>query len=271
MSKPRAALVLSDIHCGSTYGLLPPGFTTLEGNEVKQNGLQKWLWDCWLDATNLWLSQILGSDLFILIVNGDAMEGRHHKTKEVISPDDGDDLEASIQVLEPLAKRAAATFVVEGTECHTHNLENVLGRRIGARKCEDTGHHSFRRLDLTIAGTRIIAQHHIATSARTWTEATALGAFLANEQLEAVNNGEAIPRVLLSAHRHRFGCYETANAVSIVTPPFQGLTRHGRKVVPSARTRPGIVVLDWRDRDDGELPEVLARTYRMPTPKGVEV
>src|SRR3972149_5053317 len=48
--RPRLAVVIADIHAGSTVGLLPPGFVTKEGNEVKQNPLQEWLWACWQRA-----------------------------------------------------------------------------------------------------------------------------------------------------------------------------------------------------------------------------
>jgi hypothetical protein len=41
-----------------------------------------------------------------------------------------------------------------------------------------------------------------------------------------------------------------------VTGGWQFLTRYGRKVVPDAIPRPSALVLDWRRRRNGELPEV---------------
>ena len=41
-----------------------------------------------------------------------------------------------------------------------------------------------------------------------------------------------------------------------VTGGWQFLTRYGRKVVPDSIPRPSGLVLDWRRRRDGELPEV---------------
>ena len=49
-AKIKTAVIISDLHCGSTVGLLPPDFSTEEGNEIRQNPLQKWLWECWIYA-----------------------------------------------------------------------------------------------------------------------------------------------------------------------------------------------------------------------------
>lgn len=269
--KIKLALVVSDLHCGSTCGLLPPDFETFEGNKVSQSPIQKWLWSCWVDATQKWLPSVVGSDPYALIVNGDAIEGNHHGTKEVISPDANDHAQAALIALQPLRDKAAKTFIVEGTEIHTNNTESTLGKLLGSVKDTSNGRHSWKRLDVTIHGTRCIFQHHVSTATRVWSEATGLSSALANEQLEAARNGEEIPRVLGSAHRHRFGCYESDNAVSFVTHAWQGLTRHGMKVVPSARINPGMVLLDWRRVTPGSAPEVQIRSYRLPQALGVSL
>src|SRR5687767_11379157 len=116
---PRVAVVVNDIHSGSTVGLLPPDFETLEGNRIAQNRFQQWLWACWTHATQTWLPAVVGSDPWVLIANGDLVEGCHHGTKEVISPDEGDHKAAAFQVIQPLASKASAVFLTEGTECHS--------------------------------------------------------------------------------------------------------------------------------------------------------
>jgi hypothetical protein len=269
----RLLAVVADLHCGSTYGLLPPGFETLEGTPVGQNPVQRWLWDCWTDATEQWLPSIVGNDPWALAVNGDATDGNHHGTTEIVSPATGDHCTAAEAVLKPLAEKAAKRFITEGTECHTKNIEHDLARAIGATPDPDRPPKSKKlawdRLDLTIAGTRCILQHHITTTSRAWLEASALSIHLANEQIEAARNGETLPSVLGCAHRHRFGEYRDASGLAFVTPPWQMLTRYARKVVPSARTRPGMVILDWRGLPDGSLPRLHASTYRPPQATGV--
>lgn len=272
MSKStRLLFVLSDPHCGSSYGLLPPGFVTLEGNEQGQNAVQRWLWKCWQDATQVWMPRVSRGDRYAVVMNGDLTEGVHHRSTEVISTDLGDHLEAAIQVLQPVAAAAAAAYVVEGTPCHTLNLEHAIAKAIKAKPCSSTGRPAWGRLDLTIAGTRAIFQHHVATAMRPYLEASGLGIALGVEQLEAAKAGEAIPKVLGVAHRHRYGEFRDASGLCVVSPPWQGLTRFGRKVVPSARTAVGMMALDWRGLPDGSLPHVHSMIYRTPEPKGASL
>ena len=265
--KPRMAVLVSDLHCGSTYGLLPPGFVTGEGNEVKGNAIQEWLWRSWEDV---WyrVREHVAADPYIVIVNGDAMEGVHHGTKEVISPDEGDHLEAAYEVLSALP--ASPMYIIEGTECHTRNMEHALAKRLKARPNPNTGRAAWDRLPITIAGTPCVFFHHISTTSRAWLRSSALGIFLANEQMHALESRDTVPRVIGCGHRHVFGSYEGPNGVCVVTPAWQGITRFGRKVVPSARVRPGIVVLDWRGRPDGSSPAVhLFEAVSQPVPSEV--
>ena len=156
-------------------------------------------------------------------------------------------------------------FFVIGTECHTGNFETALSEVLDGEINPDTKSHGFNRLDLTVNGTRCIFQHHISATARAYLEASGLGIALGNEQLEAAKNGEVIPRVLVCAHRHRYGEFNDGVSMAMVTHPWQGLTRHGYKVVGSARTKPGGLILDFTDCEPGTIPQVLSRTYRPPS------
>jgi hypothetical protein len=244
---------------------------TEQANAAHEAFVQSWLWDCWRDATERWLPALVGNDPWALVLNGDLVEGVHHKTKQVISTDTADHVDAALALLEPLAKLASKTFVVKGTECHSGTNETTIGKVLKAEKDPETGKEAWDRLSLTVAGTRCIFQHHVQTAMRPYLEASGLGIALGTEQLEAAKSGEPIPRVLSVAHRHRFGEYRDASGLCVAGPPWQALTRFGYKVVPSARTRPGLFALDWRNRRDGELPELHAQTYRTPEPKGVVV
>jgi hypothetical protein len=259
-------LELGDIHAGSKSGLLPDDFHDGDGNGHKQNAIQQFLWQCWRDLNDNWIPNIIGADPFALVIKGDIIEGCHHGSKEVITNDPQDHFEAAAELLEPLAAKAAAVYIIEGTECHTGNAERGMSRRLNAIKDPDTKKWAWPRLSLTIGGVRCIFQHHIGVTSRAWLEASALSIHLANEQIEAVRNGETMPRMLSCAHRHRYGEYRDASGLCCVTPPWQMLTRHGHKVVPSARTRPGALIHEFKG--DGTLPITHVQTYRPPEPKG---
>lgn len=264
----RILVVLSDIHAGSSKALLPPGFVTLEGMEVAQNAYQRWLWECWQRA-NAFIDETVGNRPWALVLNGDLIEGIHHGTKEIISPEVADHRRAAMEILRPLAKRATKTFVVKGTECHVNNHEVGIGEELHAVKDPTTKLHAFDRLTLDVAGVRCVFRHHIPASVRRNLSATQLSITLGEEQLEAANNGEPIPRVVGAAHRHKPGYYQDDNGLCFVSPPWQVLTRHGHKVVSAARTKPGVQILDWTDREDGELPEFKRKYYEAPKPEAI--
>lgn len=266
----RLVAIVSDTHCGSTCSVCPPDFVTKEGQVIGHNPIQKWIWECWLDCWREF-DQLRGDDPFILVINGDSIEGNHHKTREIISADPGDHQAAAIQLFEPIAKKASKTFVVEGTECHTGTSESDLAKALKAVADPNTQKRAWERLPLDICGVRCVFQHHITVSIRPWTKGTGLSVALAAEQVYAAKNNEVIPRVLCSAHRHEFDTFRDASSLATVNPAWQALTRHGRKVVGSARFKPGIVALDWRRKKDGQLPDIEAIIRAAPEAKAAQV
>lgn len=260
---PRLLVVASDIHAGSTVAILPPVVTLAEGQEVHANPLQAWFWQCWKHALG-WVGQVAGNDEFGLILNGDLIEGDHHRTDQIIGKNLGDHLAAAEEILRPLAGRASKIYITRGTECHVGDIEVALGKIFGAEVNPDTGRQVFDRLTLDVCGVRLVARHHVSTTSRPWLESNGLGMELASEQLHASRNGEPMPRILCVAHRHVGGHVTTGEGICIATPAWQGLTRHGHKVVGAARCKPGLYILDWRGVPDGELPQIHRRIYEAP-------
>jgi len=100
----RLILVLSDLHVGSTVGLWPADFVSNEGNPIGQNHFQKWLWRCWIDM-NAWAAKVTDGQPYDIVINGDIVDGIHHKTLQVMTPDLGDQVTAVKQILGELMER----------------------------------------------------------------------------------------------------------------------------------------------------------------------
>lgn len=266
----RAAVFLSDIHAGSTVALMPPEVMLAEETTVRQNRLQAWFWERWLDL-QVWLDHELRGAPFALILNGDLIEGDHHRTDQIVSKNLGDHLNIAEAVLAPIASRAAKVFVTRGTECHVGDTEASLAKRFAAEKDAETGRQVFDRLTLDLCGVRTVVRHHVSTSSRPWLEQNGLGLELAAEQLNAARNGEPIPRILAVGHRHTPGDVQTTEGLCFATPAWQALTRHGHKVVGAARCKPGAYLLDWRNVPDGQMPIVRRRIYEAPQAKAITV
>jgi len=249
------AVVVSDLHCGSSVGLWPEGFIVESGNKVSlgNNVHQTWLWSCWLDAVEKAIAHFKGRP-FVVIVNGDCIEGRHHGTTEIVAAKNADHSSAATECLRPLVKSAFKAYFTAGTECHVGDWEKKIAAELGGEWCGD-------KALIEINGTLLDVAHHMPTSARAYLEAGAMSISLGNARLNYARVGQRVPRVYLRGHRHTGGYYSDGHALFLVTPAWQLLTRYGFKVVTDSICRPGLAILDWDATPDGELPSVQLLTY----------
>jgi hypothetical protein len=268
---PKIAVVISDLHVGSTVGLWPETYTSIEGVPIGQNAIQKWLWKIWMDATRKWLPSIVGDDSYVLIMNGDLVEGLHRQIIQVMTADPADQSRAVKKVLGPVFEKADRTYMTLGTECHTRNDEMRIGYDLGAEIDPESGHHAFNELHLEIHGCYGVTRHHIGTAASPYAEAGGLGRAMNTEIMEAARCGNRIPRWMMRAHRHRHGFVSDGNSVLGVTGAWQLLTRYGHKVVPAAQSQPSVMVLDWRGCQRGDLPRIHEKVYEPKAKKIITV
>jgi hypothetical protein len=266
-ARPQLLVVVSDLHCGSTVGLMPPDSENMAGNTLGfgSNHHQRWLWECWQDAQKQ-VAKLAGNDSLALLINGDATEGIHHRSPEVVASLIENHCQMAATALKPLAEKAAATFVVRGTECHTHDVESYLASLIGAQE----GKARDKWL-IQIHGTIIDATHHIGATSRAYLEASAMSIVLGNARLNSIRAGHPCAQVYLRAHRHCGGVFSDGSGLLAITGGWQFLTRHGHKVVPDAIPRPSVLVLDWRGKPEGALPTPHHIFFNPPAPKVTKV
>lgn len=267
---PRRAdvlVVVSDTHCGSKTGLLPPGCRDANGAEYGLSEYQRWKWERWQFCTGPLLNRIVGKDPFDLVINGDVIEGVHHGTTEVVDADPQQHSQIATVALGPLAERANRLWMVQGTECHTRASEDSIGKGLGAEANKESRRYSWMNLDLEYRGVTVSCTHHISASLRVWTESSGLGLAMNSERLERLRAAHDQARVFIRSHRHVHGVYSDGHSMLAVTPAWQGKGRHLGKVKAEAIPAVGILVLDWRRCDEGELPAVYCRPYYPPARK----
>jgi hypothetical protein len=215
---------------------MPPDSEIIGGNTLGfgNNHHQRWLWECWQDA----LAEVEGTalgDPFCLLVNGDATEGIHHRSPEVVAS------------------------LIE------HDVESYLARLLNA----EDGKARDKWL-IEIGGCLVDAAHHIGATSRTYLEASLLSIVLGNARLNAVRAGHPPAQVFLRAHRHCGGVYSDGSGMMCVTGGWQFLTRHGHKVVGDAIPRPSVLILDWRGKPEGALPTPHHIYFNPPAPQVVK-
>lgn len=258
MPKPiQALLVISDIHCGSTVGLCPPMCPLLDDGGWILNPIQDDIWDRWC-AFKTWALTHLAGVRWGFVVNGDSIEGNHHGSRQIVHADPGVHARIAVEVLRPLAAKAHAVYITKGTEAHVgHSAENGIGEALNAVKHPDTGQRAAHHWLIRVNGCLCSFKHHIGTSGRKALYATQFSMQLAEERMVAVDSGKSPPSVVVRSHRHTYGCYENSGGLLITTPAWQALTSFGWKVVPSAVPEYGGVILDWRKKKKGAIPDVI--------------
>lgn len=267
MKSPKLAVFLSDLHIGGTSGLMPPKFTTFEGNEIHQNPYQKWTWKAWLDCWK-WAREVIDDAEWAAVLNGDLIDGLHHMesgNREFLGSSVDDHASNAIEVLYDVLKDAGEVYISEGTHCHTGYTEHGIGSVL-AWKGVKVVKHSLRQsawpeLDLRIHGCLTCVDHHISTTTRSYLESGAYSTTLADVRNRRGRAGIEIPKLIVRSHRHQFGLWDDGYSTLVVLPPWQGPTRFTHRVVPRIVPQCGLVIADWRTVPYAEQPVIHKRIH----------
>lgn len=272
----KAVLVVSDLHCGSIFGMLPPNFLSSADVVVNQNPLQKYTWDCWVD-----LCKRVGDipEICAVVVNGDAVDGgqRMQNGSELCLPLIADQASAAYECLRFLkdhVKPKVPFYFVQGTEYHDakagRELETVA-ERLGAKPygslVNGTGKFSREFLDLEIDGVVLNFAHGIGVAGgfyrATAVDREGIWSALAGKEGKAPK-ADAVIR----SHCHFFVHVEHASKHIAITPCWQLQTRYMRKN-SVYRMMPDLgAMIIWLDGDlkkRGEDPIVVRKVmYSLP-------
>lgn len=236
-AKPILISLTSDHHAGGTTAVCcPEGVRLDDGGTYHPSKLQLWLWERW----ERYAKEVeerrkaAGADLWV-VYNGDAVEGDHHGTGQIISRHPDAQLYVSQRVFGVLkALKPERTFVVRGTEAHVGGsgaAEEALAKMIGAERDPDAKTWSRWHLRFQAHHTLWDVQHHGRSGYRSWTEANATSLLAADIFHENYKHGWPIPTIACRAHVHRFGDSHDSQPVRVlVSGSWQFKTGHAHKV-----------------------------------------
>jgi len=253
-------VVISDTHCGCQAGLCPPGGARLDqGGRYMPNRLQQKVWSWWEEFWQKWVPVACHDEPFAVVVNGDLMDGRHHRSTHQVSQNLADQEAIAYEIFKPIVDCCEGRFyVVRGTEAHTGasaENEEKLARRLGAQPDAD-GQCARPELRARIGGSgRAHLTHHIGTTGSSHYETTAVLKELVESYVEAGRWGRDPYDAVVRSHRHRC-CMTTipsanTNAYSVVTPGWQLKTPFTYKIPGGRMTQPqfGGILLRQGDED----------------------
>lgn len=236
---PIAAIALcSDTHAGGTTALMPPAYTTTEGQTIQANRVQSYLWDCWLD----WCAQVkalraAGAYVYGVHV-GDVTEGNHHDTVQILTVDEHDHVSVGVEVMQQFVQHCSLFAQVRGTETHvgaSSRLETQVVKHFASYKIDrpdnDPQGWTHQVLRRAIAGVNLNAAHHIGGG--TMRRITSIEGAVKMHLERCGEYSEPPADYLVRAHKHRKAdtgfAYRTRG---MVLPAWQFPTSYVHRVSP---------------------------------------
>jgi len=225
-------IVISDTHIGCQLGLCPPsGLKFDNGGAYTPNNIQKSVYEYWEYFWHVWVPSVTRMEDYAVVLNGDALDGRHHGSTHQWSHNLTDQSKAAYEILAPIVERAKNGYYhIRGTEAHAGESgenEEELARALGAIP---NAEGQYARFDLwkKVGGGLVHLLHHIGTSSSNAYEATAVNKELTEEFNESARWGNRPPNITIRSHRH---CHlkitvPTAHGEGIaeITPGWQAKT-----------------------------------------------
>jgi hypothetical protein len=273
VKRPIVLAAVSDVHAGSTVAVCPPeGVRLDDGGQYVPSAPQVWLWEKWghfwgeVDRVRRDCKGTLG-----VLSNGDATEGQHHGSHQVISGN----IESQNYVVDrvfsvPRALKPDWWVFVKGTPAHVGkgaDSESALSRKMGGIREPSTDGWAWYRWKAALNGTLVDALHHGRTGGRPWTMGSAAGILAVEIMVEHVQGGQPVPNLCFRSHKHTYADSGDQHPVRVISlPAWQLMTEFGHKVVPEKlvnSTYGGVILVCH----PGGRVEVIKHLYRpLPSP-----
>ena len=272
---------VGDTHCGSTVGLCPP-----EGLELDDEGLylpskaQNWLWNNWEEAWGKVKSvkRKNRKAKLHLILNGDLIDGDHHRTTQIATGLTGVHMRCAMESLRvPLALKPNTIHVLRGTPSHVGRAggsEEGIARALKAASWPvvgdpDTGMKSSYSRVIQVGNTRFDIKHHGRMGRRAHTKGPYMRWFAQDIFFNHMMDGDDPPDVAIRSPFHQFadsGRIHKIKTRAVALPAWQLATEYVHRVAESLAD----IGLVWFEVDDDDY-DMKTVLYKPDRPTTVEV
>jgi len=262
--KVRNLVVCADLHSGCRYALCPKIVRLDGGGSYIASPAQRKILDFWEESWGEWVPAATRGEPYAICVNGDLIDGVHHKSTTQISHNKADQRAIAVSLLGGMVDRCEGRlYVNRGTSVHggeSGEDEEDIARTIGA-KPDREGFFSRYETRYMVGEALVHTTHHVGTTGSSHCEPTAVFKELTEAYVEAGRNRVRAPDVIVRSHRHR--CIRidvptvSGNGIAISTPgwqlktPFVYRLPGGRAATPQI----GLIVVRYSDG------EVYARSH----------
>lgn len=240
-------IIISDTHIGDELGLCRPKARTDNGGEYKPSFVMLKLWWWWEEFWGEWVKDVCKGEPFAVVMNGDALEGRHHGAVSQWTQNLASQQREAEAILKPVVELCEGRYYhIRGTEAHvgpSGEQEELLAKALGAVPNEEG---QFARYELWArVGTGLAhISHHIGTAGSMHYESTALMRELTEAYVEAGRWNNEAPDWVARSHRHRNAEVRVQThkgfATVFTTPAWQLKTPFTYKIAGARQSLPQI-------------------------------
>ena len=270
-----------DTHCGSTVGLCPPeGLELDDGGMYEPNPSQQWLWNNWESAWQV-IKSIKRKNRkakLHLILNGDLIDGDHHRTTQIATGLTGVHINCAMESLRvPLALKPKSIHVIRGTPSHVGRAGGseegiALALKAGGWPVvgdPDTGRKSSYSRLLKVGPVQFDIKHHGRMGRRAHTKGPYIRGFAQDIFFNYMMDHTDPPDIAVRSHFHQFadsGRIHKVKTRAVALPAWQLATEYVHRVAESLAD----IGLVWFEIDDDgyDMKSVL---YTPERPTTVEV
>jgi len=199
-------ICISDTHCGDQLAICPPKIKLAHGGTYWASKFQSAIWRCWREFWDEWVPMATRGEPYAVLLNGDALDGRHHGSTHQISQNKADQANIAYEVLSPIADLCSGRlYYVSGTAAHAGQDgedEERLAERLNAVR-DESGNYSRYELFIQVGEALVHTSHHIGVTSSMAYEATALCKEYNEFCAESARWRRPIPDIIVRSHRHR--------------------------------------------------------------------
>ena len=224
--------IVGDLHCGSTVGLAPPQFRLDDGQIVQHSPFQARMWAAWMDY---WQAVLAPGAPVVAIINGDLLDGDHHRTAQLFSRSIEQQRRMAVDVLRPIRDSVREMYIIRGTEAHAGGIgqdDESIAQVLGATP-PGSGNASWWWLRLAVNGIGFDVAHHGPIGRLPWTRSNSLARLGIELELAYYRAGLQPPGWGVRSHNHMYSDSGTGGRVRVVALPcWQGPTAYGHRIAP---------------------------------------
>jgi predicted phosphodiesterase len=252
-------VVLSDMHSGGSTALFPNRFVQFKHVNHTPTPLQKGLFQHF-DKCADYAREHRKDRRLIIVHDGDAIEGVHHNSIQVITQDKAEQAALHTELMDYFMRRAEFSrvkgdklYYVSGTETHVDDKEWEIAKDLRAEQKD--GRRVFDELELNINGRKFWFVHHGPKKGTGPTQGNALRLWLGRVYWDCLQSGTKAPDMIVTGHVHTpaWNTYvmDFHMIHGVIAPSWQAKTRFAYKVAPLDKNEIGAVFV--KVNADGEI------------------